>query len=221
MIRYLSYRYEKKVPVYGRCDAELNVKQIKNRSSGDSCNTFWFGMENHWGTHVDAPAHFFDNGPSICDYSPWHFFFDNPQLLDLEVEKGELIGIETLNGKINKSADILLLKTGFHKFRGDEEYSLYAPGIKAEVGFWLREEHGNIRAIGLDFVSLSSYRQREEGRAAHKAFLDPGAKGNPILIVEDMKLDGNLNGLKKVIIAPLLIEGIDSAPCTVIGILEC
>lgn len=220
MIRYLSYRYEKKVPVYGRCDTELDLKQIKNRSAGDSCNTFWFGMENHWGTHVDAPAHFFDNGLRICNYPPDYLFFDNPQLLDLEVEKGELIGIETLNGKINKSADILLLKTGFHKFRGDEKYRLYAPGIKAEVGFWLREEYGNIRAIGFDFISLSSFQNREEGRASHKAFLDPDAKGNPILIVEDMNLCDDLNGINKVIVAPLLIEGIDSAPCIVMGILE-
>lgn len=163
---------------------------------------------------------FFRQWPLHLRLSAGALFFDNPQILDLDVEKGELIGIETLNGKINKSADILLLKTGFHKFRGDEEYSLYAPGIKAEVGFWLREEHGNIRAIGLDFVSLSSYQNREEGIATHKAFLDPEAKGNPILIVEDMKLSEIDGKLRKIIIAPLLIEGIDSAPCTVIGILE-
>jgi hypothetical protein len=61
---------------------------------------------------------------------------------------------------------------------------------------------------------------RELGRQAHRAFLNPESDGYPILIIEDMDLSANLNGLKQVWVAPLLVEGIDSAPYTIIGIFD-
>ncbi|MDO9528340.1 MAG: hypothetical protein Q7J27_04180 [Syntrophales bacterium] len=43
-------------------------------------------------------------------------------------------------------------------------------------------------------------------------------KDRRFLVIEDMNLDYDLSGLKKVIVAPLLVEKTDSAPCTIIGI---
>jgi kynurenine formamidase len=64
-------------------------------------------------------------------------------------------------------------------------------------------------------ISISSYTNREEGRKAHHAFLNP-QEGEPILLIEDMKLD--IDGpFDKVIVAPLLIDKTDGAPCTVIA----
>jgi kynurenine formamidase len=67
----------------------------------------------------------------------------------------------------------------------------------------------------MDLISVSSYSNRSEGHKAHQAFLKPEI-GNPILLVEDMNL--NIKGpFSKVIIAPLLIEKADGAPCTVLA----
>ena len=42
--------------------------------------------------------------------------------------------------------------------------------------------------------------------------------GKPLVLVEDMKLDNKkLNSVKKIIVVPWQIKGIDSAPCTVIA----
>ena len=70
----------------------------------------------------------------------------------------------------------------------------------------------------MDLISVSSYSNRSEGRKAHQAFLKPEI-GNPILLVEDMKL--NIKGpFSKVIVAPLLIDKADGAPCTVLAYTE-
>ena len=51
---------------------------------------------------------------------------------------------------------------------------------------------------------------------AHKVLL--GGKGRRFLIVEDADLSDDLSDIQQVILMPWLIEGIDSAPCSLIGI---
>jgi len=50
--------------------------------------------------------------------------------------------------------------------------------------------------------------------------LDVKGEGNPILLIEDMNLSTELNHLAEVWVAPLQIEEIDSAPCTVVGFIK-
>lgn len=220
MIRYLSHALTSTMPIYGSSNATIDIEQRKSIGDGDSCNTYWIGLENHWGTHVDAPAHFFDGAQSIAGFPADYWRFKRPQVIEISCSEDALISIEHLESKIDDMTDLLLIKTGFQQFRGEEKYSTNNPGIDSEVGLWLRSRYKSIKAIGFDFVSASSYQNREEGRRAHKAFLDPSAAGNPILIIEDMALDMDLVSLKEVWVVPLLMKGIDSAPCTVLGVFE-
>lgn len=217
---YLSHFLENELPVYGNSRASLNLEPCKSIAKGDSANVFCFTMENHWGTHMDAPAHFFDGAPSLADYPPWFWFFEHPQPVHVPAGENELIGVEHLERcEIGAQTDLLLVKTGFQSLRGKEAYSTGNPGMSAEAGAWLRKGFPSMRAVGFDFISLSPHRNRDEGRRAHRAFLDPNAAGTPVLVIEDMNLEGDLNALRRVIVLPLLIKGADSAPCTVIGAL--
>jgi len=119
---------------------------------------------------------------------------------------------------IAEGSDLLLIQSGFGRFRGTEKYSCCNPGFAPETGTWLRKGHPSLRAIGFDFISLSPYQNRDLGRESHRAFLDPRGVNSPILIIEDMDLSGNLSDLLWVWVVPLRIEGLDSAPCTVIGV---
>lgn len=215
---YLSYLLTNEVPVYGGSDS-LNIKNIKSLHSGDSANGFSFAMENHWGTHIDCPAHFFAKGPKPEDYPPETWFFKKPLVLSLELEENNIARPEDMN-EIPEGTDLLLIKTGFSRFRGTEKYSCGNPGLMPEVGTWLREKHPSIRAVGFDFISLSPYQNRGIGRQAHAAFLNPDGTNAPLLIIEDMDLSHDLTGLLSVIILPLRVAGMDSAPCTVIGVLK-
>ncbi len=195
----------------------MTLNQLKSVEQGDSCNTYWFGLANHYGTHVDAPAHFFEGGLNINEYPAETWNFEHPCVITLKLTDNELIGIESIAPDISENADIVIFQTGFKQHRGGKKYSCYNPGVKPEVGFWLRSEYPSVRAIGFDFVSLSSFQNRDVGREAHKAFLDPNGDGGPVLIIEDMDLPSDLSELESLWVVPLRVEGIDSAPCTVIG----
>ena len=217
-IEYLSYPFEQNNPVYGRPDQPMIINPVKSIESGDTCNVYSFTMENHWGTHVDCPAHFFTNAPRITDYAAEYWFFSNPQVINIEVKAGQIISPNDLPDRVAETTDLLILKTGWYRYRKNPYYCLENPGISPELGTWLRKERKNIRAIGFDFISLSSYVNRMIGRQAHQVFLNPDSEGNPILIIEDMCLGADLKGLKEVWVAPLRLSSVDSAPCTVIGV---
>lgn len=220
MIRYLSHKLSASIPVYGSTKATIQLREIKSIVSGDSCQTYWLGMENHWGTHVDCPAHFFTEGMKIADYEAKFWLFRKPQILSVNAKPGQIIGRKDLITEINPETDLLLLKSGWGKFRGEEIYSLQNPGLDPGLGLWLRKEYPSLRAIGFDWISLSSYTHRELGREAHKAFLNPEGVGHPIVIIEDMNISEYLNKLKEVWVVPLRVERIDSVPCTAIGVFE-
>jgi len=216
--RYLSYPLSQVVPAYGCEHAELTLKQMKSVGQGDHCNTFWLGLENHLGTHIDAPAHFYADGMTIAEYLPETWLCHHPCVISIEVKENELIGINSLAGHIPETADMVLVQSGFHRFRETEKYTCHNPGLKPEIGFWLRDKYPSVRLVGFDFISLSSFQNRNLGRESHRAFLDPHGVGVPILIIEDMDLSCELSGLLSVWVVPLRVVGLDSAPCTVIGV---
>ena len=115
----------------------------------------------------------------------------------------------------NSETDLLLIKTGYSAYRGTNRYTLTPPGLSADLAPFLRMNLPKLRCIGMDLISISSYNNREEGRRAHHAFLNP-FEGDPILLIEDMKLDTN-GPFEKIIVAPILIDDADGAPCTVLA----
>ena len=68
----------------------------------------------------------------------------------------------------------------------------------------------------MDWISLASPLDIKDGHKAHQILL--GTEGNaPILIIEDLDLRGLDNeSLETVFALPLFVEGIDSAPVTVV-----
>lgn len=205
------------MPVYGGT-ALLDIHAIKSIAKGDSANVFGFLLQNHWGTHIDCPAHFFEDGRKVTDYPPEFWLFRNPQVIEVSLKPNELLQYNRWTEYINPETDILLFKSGWYKLRNREIYSFENPGIHPEVGFFLREKYPAIRAVGIDWISLSPYKDRHIGREAHKAFLNHNGINNPILVIEDMDLSHDMKGLQELRTIPLLIDMLDSAPCTVIGL---
>ncbi|HIJ82979.1 MAG TPA: hypothetical protein HPQ00_02115 [Magnetococcales bacterium] len=213
----LSHPLGSVVPVYGDTFARPEMAVVKSIRGGDAANVFRITLENHWGTHVDAPAHFFDHGRSVADFAAGEWVFSCPCVVDVTVGPGELIGVAALQEVVGEGCDLVLLRTGFQRHRGLDLYSHDNPGVLAEVGKWLREKRPKVRGLGMDFVSLTSRRHRLLGSESHRAFLDPDAPGEPVVIIEDMNLEHSLTALSQVVCAPLIMRGIDSAPCTVLG----
>ena len=213
-INYLSYSISNSTPLYGNAQG-IKISPYKEIRKGDTCNTMKLSFPNHIGTHIDLPYHFNNNGKKINDYPPSFWQFNFVECVDLtdKVSDGQMIDFSLFNGVENNNLDMLLIKTGYGIFRGTDRYTLTPPGISSELAHFLRKNFSQLRCIGIDLISVTSYYNRKEGRLAHQAFLNPN-EGEPILLIEDMKLD-TIGPFKKVVVAPLLIENADGAPCTI------
>lgn len=216
MFVLLSHKLSTATPAYAGGPG-LTLKPLKQITKGDSSNSYLIEMPNHLGTHVDASRHFDPSGRPIADYGIESLIFRRPLLLNIPKQDSELIMAEELEAHEDRivEADILLIKTGFQKYRlsDPERYSMHNPGLSSNAAGYIVKNFPRLRALGLDTISLSSVDHREEGRLSHKILLS----GRDFFIIEDMDLSKLTESPKTVIVVPFFIEGIDSAPCVVLA----
>jgi arylformamidase len=211
---FLSHNLSPSTPSYGDRD-KLILNSNSRIDEGATANSFSFNFStNHLGTHIDMPFHFYNNGKKVTDVEAEYWFYTEIELIDVPCEEGQIIEVSDIASfKLNKDMEILLIRTGFEKYRGSEIYWKGNPGVSPGVSEYLRLNYSKLRTIGFDFISLTSYQNRTLGKEAHLSFLNE--KNTPISIVEDMKLSNCSERIKEIIISPILIEGIDSAPVTI------
>lgn len=218
---YLSHVLNENTPTYGNrnkfiCEKKSNIK------NGDIANDSVIETTVHIGTHIDMPYHFFENGQTIEDFDIDYFNFSNVLFIDMKpkniiIENDLIKELERVEEK-NKY-DFILVKTGICEKRDLREFWETNYGFHPNIAKYLRKHFKNIRVLGFDSISVSSFSHRMLGRESHKAFLDPSC---PILLLEDMDLtklkkDNKINNL---IVAPLRILKTDGLPCTVIAEIE-
>ena len=200
----------------------VKLTGFESIKDGDACNTFRIEIFNHFGSHMDAPKHFNDSGESISDFSIDNFIYESPVLVDIPKSFGELVTKEEIlkfDDRI-KSADLLMIRSGFAKYRIEaaERYSREGPGVSAEAAELLVKRFPRLKAIGLDWISLASFTDINDGILAHQRML--GKFGDKhIFIIEDLNFD-ELNSelkIRRVFALPLMVSGIDSAPVTVVA----
>jgi arylformamidase len=219
----LSYGINKNTPIYGNTP-KPRILAHSRISDGDSSNTAIISIHNHTGTHIDAPKHFIDDGKAISEYTLDELVFKYPVIVNCLKNEASLICPDDLQHaspqKLQK-CDCLLLHTGFGQFRGEERYRTHNPGIAPDTILWIRKEYPNIRCIGIDSISISSFQHRSVGREAHiAAFISQKGLGNPLLLIEDLNLDAASYRMIEMLVHPWQIVGLDSVPCHVIAILE-
>lgn len=213
----LSHIIDSETPSYGNRD-KFVVEKLSRIADGSSANSSkWTFSTNHLGTHIDMPNHFFENGKTLTDV-PLDFWFSNKiQLIDVPCSNAILIEIDHLARDINYETEILLIRTGYENFRKTDKYWNDNPGLSVSLGIWLRENRPNIKMVGFDFISLSSWKFRDKGKKAHQVFLDPNAEGDPICIIEDMALHNFNNSLNRIIVSPVFVKNTNGSPVTILS----
>ena len=218
---YLSYPLNDKAFGYGNGD-RFSLKFIRSMCCGDTSNNSEFFMPTHYGTHIDYPFHFSDQGAKSSAYSANDFVFNNVGVIDISDSSpidDYLIKNEHLNlDDIEKDVEILIVKTGFTNKRNTDEYWEFGYGFHPETAYYLKSNLPHLRAIAFDLISLNSYQNRPIGREAHKAFL----VNEKVLIIEELDLRNisSMTHIKQLIVAPLLLEDADGAPCTILAQIE-
>lgn len=200
-------------PLYGGYYG-VKMQNLRSIENGDSANTKLLEFCNHSGTHIDFPNHFSIQGKVVEDYDANFWIFNSPYFIEIEAIDNQIIDltIEQIHA-IPQNVDFLILKTGFSKFRNEERYWKSNPGIAPELASKLKLRCPNLRLLGMDIISLTSFGDRPLGRISHNKFLID----NNILIVEDMFLDNLISQPKKIYCLPLLRKGLDGSPVTVIA----
>ena len=215
---YLSYVLDTNTPTYGNRNRFVCEKK-SNISKGDVANDSSITTTVHIGTHIDMPYHFFEEGQTIEDFDIDYFSSDKVLFIDMVPEN--IIVKDDLVRPLDKVTDknkyqFLIVKTGICHKRNEEVFWKSNFGFDPSLASYIRENFPNIRIIGFDSVSVSSFENRMLGRESHRAFLDPQ---KPLLILEDMDLR-DLNKASQIItmdIVPLRIAKCDGLPCTVLA----
>lgn len=207
-ILILSHLINKYTPLYAG-EKSILIKKTKSIKNGDSCNKTHCSFSTHTGTHLDLPSHFLHRGKTISDLSAKELVYRKVCLADIKnVKPGNIINENSLS-KL-RDCQLLFIRTGFEKNRKKDLYWKNSPCLDASLALWLKKRCPSLRGLGVDFISVSNLKNKELGRQAHKAFL-----GNGIFLIEDMRLKDLRKAPDSVVVAPLLVEGAEAAPCTV------
>ncbi len=213
---YLSHFLSETTPAYGNGESFKSV-QRRSMERNDSCNAGLWTMSNHLGTHIDCPRHFSKSGKTLSEYAADFWLFFSVVVVDISpITPEQHIDLTVLPVEnIPVDVDLLIVKTGFGKMRGDSMYWSSNPSFSPDLADALRERCPNLRAMGFDTISLSPWTDRDLGRQTHRAFLDTQ---RPILLIEDMDLTylDRDTSVKQVIIGPLPVKDSDASPCMVI-----
>ncbi len=214
----LSHILRQDTPSYGNRDKVI-IRVNSSIKAGETANSSCLVLSNnHIGTHIDVPRHFSIDGKRTIDYPIGDYVFNKCQIVDLPKNMACLIGPDDLeNFSIQADVELLLIRTGFEALRGQDEYWDNNPGLAPELADYLRDKFPNLRCIGFDFISVTSWKHRAEGRLAHKAFLAPENSSNEIWAIEDMSLKDAPIDIMRIIVAPLMVEDGNGTAVTVIA----
>ena len=214
----LSHILRQDTPSYGNRDKVI-IRVNSSIKAGETANSSCLVLSNnHIGTHIDVPRHFSVDGKRTIDYPIGDYVFEACQVIDLPRNEACLIVEDDLKGiNIRPDVDLLLIRTGYESLRGEDGYWNDNPGLAPSLADYLRKTYPRLRCVGFDFISVTSWQYRAEGRLAHKAFLAPENGGKEIWAIEDMSLKDAPSEIKKVVVAPLLVEDGNGTAVTVIA----
>lgn len=214
----LSHVLRQDTPSYGNRDKVI-IRVNSSMKAGETANSSCLVLSNnHIGTHIDVPRHFSVDGKRTVDYPIGDYVFEACLVIDLPCSEACLISPNDLKKvNIRPDVDLLLIRTGYENLRGQDAYWNNNPGLHPDLADYLRKKYPKLRCIGFDFISVTSWQHRAEGKLAHKAFLAPENGDKEIWAIEDMSLKDAPSDIKKVVVAPLLVEDGNGTAVTIIA----
>ena len=192
-------------------------------SKGDVANTGIISIFNHFGTHIDAPKHYNDDGLRVAELPLDTFIYETPLLLRIPKSYYEFITPDDLKPFYNelKKADLLMVYSGFNQKRKEdpEGYSRKGPAFGADAAKYVMDNF-NLKAVAVDWISFASFDFPEDGTLAHQ-YMFGKFHDHYTCVIEDACFDMILDKrIIRVYALPLLVEGVDSSQVTIIAEVE-
>lgn len=205
----LSHPYKVGMPQFPGTPP-IDVKQIAQIDEGGFRVTDFHSIV-HVGTHCDAPAHCIE-GAKTMDKIPLDTFIGYAVIVDVSVTDEKEIKPDVLKDYNIKPKDIVLLRTGYSKYWGKNEYVENSPYLSEEMASALVEL--KIKALGVDFLSPDPVDSTTS--PAHKILM-----GNGIPIIENLARLDEID-VPKVFFsaAPVLVDKADGGFTRAYAVLE-
>lgn len=199
----ISVPLDARLPTYPH-NTPFSLEPIKRIARGDSSNVSTLHMSAHSGTHVDAPRHFFDDGPGT-----------EALALDMLIGRTRVIEVTSRTGiaaedlePIDLSEDVrVLIKTHNSTFWGSPVFHEDYVGVTDSAAKHL-VAHG-IKVVGVDYLSVEQF--KNVGKPAHHVLLGAGT-----IVIEGLDLRDVEPGIYDMLCLPLRIAGSDGAPARVV-----
>src|SRR5262245_9994232 len=180
------------------------LEPVKRLARGDSSNVSSLHLSAHAGTHVDAPRHFFDEGPGIEGLS-LDMLLGRTRVVDITARRG--IGAEELAG-MDFSEDIrVLFRTANSRLWASREFHSDYVGV-TESGARYLVDHG-VKLVGVDYLSVEVFKTPHA--PAHRVLL-----GSGVVVIEGLNLRDVEPGIYEMFCLPLLAVGAAGAPARVV-----
>jgi arylformamidase len=218
----LSHPLRADSPVWPGNPAAARVEATDSIERGDVVNTSVLELFSHSGTHVDTPWHFDAAGPAAWQLPIERFVFESPRLVAVPAGAGELVTREALatHAATVAGADLLMLRTGWgaERDRDPIRYARDGPMLHPDAARWLIDEHPDLRAIATDAISIGSPRHLDATTEVHRILAGAGrTDGRFVLVYEDVHLVPEAAWAIRVYAWPLLVEGADGSPLTIVA----
>lgn len=202
----------------------LKIEPTVRIDNGDVYNASILHLFDHFGSHMDAPKHFNNDGPGIADLPIDRLIYEKPALIDIPRGQAEQIRAADLRAHeaVIASCDLLLIRTGLESLRRSdpEAYAARGASVSVDAAEYLIRNFPGLKSIGLDIISLASPSHADEAAPAHQTMLGKFSD-NYICIIEDLALAAvDRNRLKRVFALPLRVKGLDGGPATVVAEME-
>ena len=199
----VSVPLDARLPTYPH-NTPFSLEPVRRMARGDSSNVSTLHMSAHAGTHVDAPRHFFDEGPGT-EALPLDLLVGRTRVIEVASRAG--IAAEDLDA-IDFSDDIrVLIKTHNSTFWGFPVFHEDYVGV-TESGAKHLVEHG-IKVVGVDYLSVEQF--KNVGKPAHHVLLGAGT-----IVIEGLDLRDVEPGVYDMFCLPLRVVGSDGAPARVV-----
>jgi arylformamidase len=175
-----------------------------------SCNTTAFLTCNHTGTHMDAPAHFYNGVPTI-EQVPLEKCIGPAALIDARqiAPRGEITpAFLTPSEESIKTTGKVVFWTGWSSRWGDHNYFDDYPVLSEASAAWLVERR--VHLVGFDTPSPD-----RDPHAVHYVLL-----GAHVVIVENLTgLEQIGRGVFDLIVVPLPLRGLEASPVRALAVL--
>lgn len=224
MLYELSVPFYPGMPRYDDTIPDIVFVPRTRAASGDVNNTTTVELFLHAGSHVDAPFHFDKNGRTIDQIPIENFIYKKALLLNLPKGRGERITRSDLEGRpLLEEADMILFYTGYSQYVNDEaSYRDDFPALDESAARYLRRNFKNLKAIGIDTLSIEGTDGGEKGFGVHHELLDEeGREERSLLVYENMDFRPILHcsSYFQAYAFPLRFKGLDASPVSLIA--EC